>query len=112
MHFDSGSVAYKLRHGEFDHLSERDRRRLVRLMARIAEKSYRRGVIHGALPDSLPLASRFIRASLTTAPWSILQGQPRRLAKRGGIVLASGSKGALGERHGSFAGENSAVVTA
>jgi hypothetical protein len=70
------------------------------------------GAQHSGRRLGYRFASRFIRASLTTAPWSILQGQPHKLAKRGGIVLASGSKGAPGERHGSLAGENSAVATA
>jgi hypothetical protein len=43
------SVAYGLKCGEFDNLSERDKRRLVKLMARISEASYRRGFQHGTL---------------------------------------------------------------
>ena len=46
--FCARSVAAGLRDREFEHLSERDRRKLVRLMARIAEKAYRRGAQHGA----------------------------------------------------------------
>jgi len=42
------SVTYGLRDAEFRHLSERDRKKLVRLMARIAEQSYRRGAQQGA----------------------------------------------------------------
>lgn len=33
--------------GEFEHLSDRDKQSLRRLMARIAERSYRRGAQHG-----------------------------------------------------------------
>lgn len=46
-HFHSGAVTYQLHFGEFNHLSSKDRKKLRRIMARISEKSYRRGVQHG-----------------------------------------------------------------
>lgn len=47
--FVPGSVLYGLRVHEFDHLPEKDRKKLVRLMARISEASYRRGFQQGAV---------------------------------------------------------------
>jgi hypothetical protein len=47
-HFTSNSVAYGLKEGEFEDLSPSAKRKLVRLMARIGEQSYRRGFQHGA----------------------------------------------------------------
>lgn len=46
-HFDSRSIAYGLHLGEFNDLPKKYKKRLVRLMARLAEKSYRRGFQHG-----------------------------------------------------------------
>jgi hypothetical protein len=43
------SVARGLHWGEFNHLAPADKKKLVRLMARIAEKSYRRGFEHGVV---------------------------------------------------------------
>lgn len=45
--------AYPLSRGEFDHLSPQDRKKLRRLMARIAERSYRRGAQQGAYLHSI-----------------------------------------------------------
>jgi|SRR5690625_1754169 len=51
--------AYPLHRGEFDHLSQQDRKKLRRLIARIAERSYRRGAQQGAClvgnPDAVPI---------------------------------------------------------
>jgi hypothetical protein len=46
--FEARSVAYGLKEGEFENLPPLVRRKLIRLMARIAEQSYRRGFQHGA----------------------------------------------------------------
>jgi hypothetical protein len=43
------SVVYGLKFGEFRQLPMPIKKKLVRLMARIAEKSYRRGFQHGTL---------------------------------------------------------------
>jgi hypothetical protein len=47
MCFTSRSIAYGLSENEFAELPQRTRKKLIRLMARIAEKSYRRGFQHG-----------------------------------------------------------------
>jgi hypothetical protein len=44
------SVAAGLRFEQFEHLSASDKKKLIRLIARIAEKSYRRGYQHGREP--------------------------------------------------------------
>lgn len=78
--FNSRSAAYGLSHGEFSHLSDTDRRKLSRLMARIAEKAYRRGAQHGAqmaLDGTLardPATVRFT-SSLDRSPWLDDPGQ-------------------------------------
>ena len=59
--FSKHHYAYPLRRGEFDHLSKQDRKKLRRLIARIAERSYRRGAQQGAYlaaigdPDMVPI---------------------------------------------------------
>ena len=45
--FIQSSVIHGLKFDEFDHLSKSDRKKLVKLMARISEKSFRRGFQHG-----------------------------------------------------------------
>lgn len=67
--FDSRSVAYGLKRGAFDHLSDRDKKRLLRVMWRISEKSYRRGLQHGmqAEPTVDPYEYRYER-NLDKAP--------------------------------------------
>jgi hypothetical protein len=73
--FASYSIAAGLRFGQFDHLSARDKSKLIRLMARIAEKSYRRGYQHGRLPlitgewNIDPVVLRFDR-SLDKSPYT------------------------------------------
>jgi hypothetical protein len=42
-HYIKGTLLSGFKPGEFDDLPEKTKRRLVRLMARISEKSYRRG---------------------------------------------------------------------
>lgn len=51
--FPKHHYAYPLRRGEFDHLSKQDRKKLRRLIARIAERSYRRGAQQGAYLTSI-----------------------------------------------------------
>ena len=46
--FIDSSVAYGLHHGEFDNLNDDTKRKLIRLMARISEASYRRGFQQGS----------------------------------------------------------------
>lgn len=53
--FGPHSVAVGLEYEAFAHLSEQDKKRLIRLMARIAEKSYRRGVQQGAALHDCPM---------------------------------------------------------
>src|SRR5437868_2446054 len=69
--YGSRSVAKGLRENEFDDLDSRTKSKLVRLMARISEQSYRRGYQHGALPDRTmdPSILRFER-SLDKSPWT------------------------------------------
>jgi hypothetical protein len=73
--FGQTSVALGLKFGAFSHLSEKDRKRLVKLMARIAEKSYRRGVQHGAVLSGDPMSRDELydwryRPSLDLSPWA------------------------------------------
>jgi hypothetical protein len=69
--FGAHSVAAGLHGGEFDELDTRTKKKLIRLMARIAEKSYRRGYQHGTLPTRTvdPSVLRFER-SLDKSPWT------------------------------------------
>jgi hypothetical protein len=69
--FSTVSLAAGLRHGEFDELDKRTKKKLIRLMARIAEQSYRRGYQHGTLPSRTvdPAVLRFER-SLDKAPFT------------------------------------------
>ena len=66
--FVATSVAHGLKLGEFEHLSLADKKKLVRLMARIAERSYRRGFQHGTLPQ-FPGMSMQVN-SATAALWT------------------------------------------
>ena len=72
-HFGSHSVAHGLKPCQFSNLPPAVRRKLVRLMARIAEKSYRRGYQHGVEsgPDRCiePGDLRF-RRSLDKSPYT------------------------------------------
>ncbi len=45
--FAPRSIASGFDGGEFEHLSKNDRRKLLMLIARIAEQAYRRGAQHG-----------------------------------------------------------------
>jgi hypothetical protein len=71
--FSNWSVCHGLRRDAFEHLPLSDRRKLLRLMARIAEKSYRRGFQHGVeIGDRRtidPATLRFER-SLDSSPWT------------------------------------------
>jgi len=51
--FIESSVAYGLNDGGLSHLSVSDKERLISLMARISERSYRRGFQHGCIMDPL-----------------------------------------------------------
>jgi hypothetical protein len=78
--FNSRSAAHGLHYGEFAHLTERDRRKLSRLMARVAEKAYRRGAQHGAqmaLDGTLArdLARVRFESNLDRSPWLDDPGQ-------------------------------------
>ena len=42
--FSVTSSMYGLKYGQFDHLEKKDKMKLVRLIARISERAYRRGV--------------------------------------------------------------------
>ena len=71
--FTASSIAHGLKEGEFDDLSPSVNRKLVRLMARIAEQSYRRGFQHGAVLGDracvAPYDLRF-RRSLDKSPYT------------------------------------------
>ena len=43
-HFTASSSKYGLKEGEFDEIPHKMRKKLIRLIARIMEKAYRRGV--------------------------------------------------------------------
>lgn len=69
--FIKNSVAYPLQKDEFSHLNDKDKKKLVRLMARISEKSYRRGLQHGAEGVNIvdPAHLRF-KVSLDESPFT------------------------------------------
>ena len=71
--FEKSSIAYGLHEDEFDGLPTSTKRKLVRLMARIAEQSYRRGFQHGAVLENKawmdPLELRY-RQSLDESPYT------------------------------------------
>ena len=72
--FIATSVAHGLSYGQFDHLSDKDRKKLNRLMARIAEAAYRRGAQHGAyLQENDGIARDLVKwrfnRNLDAAPW-------------------------------------------
>lgn len=46
--FDKNTVVYGLNKNQFEHLDEPTKARFIRLMARIAESSYRRGYTSGS----------------------------------------------------------------
>lgn len=74
--FTPQSVAYKLRPGEFDDLSKSTKKKLIKLMARISEKSYRRGFQHGGLEGRTidPVKFRF-DIDLKYSPWTDVVGK-------------------------------------
>ena len=94
-HFASYSVAAALKPDAFAHLDKHTRAQLVRLMARIAEKAYRRGVQHGATLTKSPL----LRDDLSTwryrpgadlSPWAdspTTTTSVHRLFSEHGVVL-------------------------
>jgi hypothetical protein len=91
--FTRNSVVYGLKEDAFEHLSDRDKKRLVRLMARLAEKSYRRGVQHGSLltkgmSEDVMVKWRF-EPSLDTSPWidsRTVQKSIERLFMEAGVL--------------------------
>lgn len=67
-------VAKGFRQGRFFDLADRDKRDLLRLMARVAEQAYRRGVQQGAGLADKPTFRRDLwewryRPSLDLSPW-------------------------------------------
>ena len=69
------SVAYGLCFEEFSHLSKSDRKKLLKLMANISEKSYLRGARHGGLPYVVirPLRSNRERIRRLLMEYSVLR---------------------------------------
>jgi hypothetical protein len=71
--FLSCSVAHGLEMGEFDSLPPRIKKKMIRLMARVAENSYRRGFQHGVVIGGRrciePEELRF-RRSLDKSPYT------------------------------------------
>jgi protein involved in sex pheromone biosynthesis len=47
--FSPHSIVYGLKHGEFLAMDKALKKKLLKIMARISEKSYRRGLQHGSL---------------------------------------------------------------
>ena len=69
--FCKGSVAHGLKRNEFATLPELVKKRLVKLIARIAEKSYRRGFQHGTLGLHTVDAYKFrYKKSLDQSPFT------------------------------------------
>jgi len=64
--FSRMSVANGLRRQEFDNLPAATKKKLVRLIARISEASFRRGLQHGNTDDKNPLK---LRKRLDIAKW-------------------------------------------
>lgn len=86
---DPCSVAYGLNSGDFDLLSPAARKKLVRLMSRISEASYRRGFQHGTLgqhtidPHKLRYEGSIDQSPLTDRPRAVLSAEDRLFAEYG-----------------------------
>jgi hypothetical protein len=68
--FTKRGVAHGLKFGEFDALPAGTKTKLVRLMSRIAEKSYRRGLQHGTLDLTVDPAKLRFEVSLDKSPFT------------------------------------------
>jgi len=73
--FSTRSVAGGLKYREFGSLDTRTKKKLIKLMARISESSYRRGFQHGTLGIHIidPVTLRFDR-SLDKSPYTDTKG--------------------------------------
>ena len=76
--FVKQSAAYGLQFNEFDHLDNKNKKKLIKLIARIAEASYRRGFQHGdvivhGMADTQMYKYRY-RTSLDLSPYSNFPG--------------------------------------
>lgn len=69
--FHEMSIGYPFRFGEFSHIDDATQEKLLKLMARISEKSYRRGYQHGGLEKRVvsPEHLRF-NVSLDLSPYT------------------------------------------
>ena len=74
--FDSTSVAYPLALDEFSDIDPSTKKKLLRLMARISEASFRRGFQHGKLETTIadPFHLRY-RVSLDKSPYTNVTGK-------------------------------------
>ena len=74
--FDSTSVAYPLALDEFSEIDPSTKKKLLRLMARISEASFRRGFHHGKLETTIAYPFHFrYRVSLDKSPYTNVIGK-------------------------------------
>ena len=74
--FYPDSVGYPLRMDEFSHIDKATQKKLLRLMARISESSFRRGYQHGGLESRTadPVRLRY-NFSLDKSPYTNVVGE-------------------------------------
>ncbi len=76
--FIASSVAHGLTFGAFEHLSQKDKKRLIRLIARISEASYRRGLQHGGIfGHRVDVYAFRYKHSLDKSPFTDVEGAPK-----------------------------------
>ena len=74
--FTDNAVTYPLNFNEFNDLDYSIKKKLMRLMARISEKSYRRGFHHGlVLKPTVDMVKFRYKISLDKAPFTHVVGE-------------------------------------
>lgn len=86
-YFDTCSVAYGLKGMEFEHLNKRTKKKLLRLMSRISEKSYRRGFQHGKDIERPTVDASHLRFDVTLhrSPYTDIYYPDGRWAPKSGM---------------------------
>lgn len=87
-YFCERSVAVNLVQNQFEYIDDSTRMNLIDLIARISEKSYRRGFQHGSMPGRKVDASYFRNtASLDRSPYTDTFTEKGRWASKSGFSL-------------------------
>lgn len=91
--FTPGSIAYGFKFDEFKDMPEKMQRRVLKLLAQVSEKSYRRGLQHGAvLRDEIKrdLATFRHSPAMNKSPYADSQysiSSYRRIVEEYGLTL-------------------------